>query len=502
MKILNTQQIRLADAYTIKNEPIKAIDLMERAATKCYNWLQLNYNKNTHFSIFCGVGNNGGDGLVIARLLQQNNYKVTVYIVDFSKKYALDFKTNLLRLKKAKATPQYLNKGKCKINLSKNTVIIDAIFGSGLTRPINGFIADIILQINQLPNDTIAIDIPSGLFGEDNTANKKDNIIFAKHTLTFQQPKLAFMFPENYEFVGNFDVLDIGLHQKYLLQVATPYHLITKSTIQAFIHSRNKFAHKGNFGHALIIAGSKGKIGAAVLAAKAGLKSGVGLLTTHLPNVGLNVMQTAVPEVMCISDSEQNYISALQNLDKYNVIGVGPGIGLAKQTQNVIKLLIQNTQTPLVLDADALNILAENKTWLSFLPPDSILTPHPKEFERLAGKWNNDEERLTLQRAFAVKHNVFVALKGANTSITTPNNEVYFNSTGNPGMATAGSGDVLTGIITGLLAQHYTPQQAVLLGVYLHGLSGDIAKENLGEASLMASDLINFLPQAFGWLKI
>lgn len=500
MKILTSEQIKKADEFTMQNEPIKSIDLMERAAKQCFEWIKNKYSTKKTFAIFCGVGNNGGDGLVIARLLAEANYNVDVFVVEFSKNYSADFTINLERLKKAKVQFTTLTEDNYHFFIPPKTIVIDAIFGSGLNKPIGGFVAQIIHQLNNYK--VVAVDIPSGLFGEDNQNNLPENIVRATYTLTFQQPKLAMMFPQNNIFCGEVIVLPIGLHPDFISAMESKYFFTTKQDVKEFLLPRKKYAHKGNYGHALLLAGSFGKMGAAVLSSKACLRAGVGLLTTHIPKCGMNILQTAIPEAMCSVSDENDFITDLPNLENYNVIGVGPGIGTNKQTQNVLKLLIQNTKIPLVLDADALNILSENKTWLAFLPENSTLTPHPKEFERLVGKWHNDEERLKLQVEFSIKNKVIVVLKGAHTSISMPNGKTYFNSSGNPGMATAGAGDVLTGIITSLLAQGYSPENASIMGVYLHGVAGDVAAENLGEEALIASDIIEHLHQAYGWLKI
>jgi len=502
MKILTAQQTREADAYTIKNEPIKSIDLMERASQKCVDWLGKKYTPSTNFTVFCGVGNNGGDGLVIARKLQQKGYHLTLYIVHFSDNHTTDFDTNFDKVKFLGIKPILLTNEESNFNIENDSVVIDAIFGSGLTRPINGFIAEIVQQVNRNISDVVAIDMPSGLFSESNTSNISDNIIQANYTLTFQQPKLTMLLPENYRYVGVFEVLDIELDTIFLDNVITNNYFVTKELIQSFMHQRSKISHKGTYGHALLIAGSEGKIGAEVLSARACLRAGVGLLSVQVPKNGLEIMQTAIPEAMCIVGESDCYISELTDISLYKSIGIGPGLGKAPQTQNVLKLLIQNSTSPIVVDADALNILSENLTWFSFLPSQSILTPHPKEFERLFGKWSNDEERLEIQKQAAIRNNVIVVLKGANTSICFPDGTVYFNSTGNPGMATAGSGDVLTGIITSLLAQDYSPKVSAILGVYLHGLSGDIAKESVGVNSMIASDIVDSIPTAYKQLEV
>lgn len=505
MKILSSQQIKEADKYTIENEPISSLDLMERAANQLQLWLteHLVINNTTEFTIFCGIGNNGGDGLVIAKKLLEKQLNVNLYIVAFSKKYSPDFQYYLDILKKeTNIVPVFLNQENTAVKLKNTSIIIDAIFGSGLTRPADGFVAEIIEKMNASGRKIISIDIPSGLFTDVCYTDNTSAIIKADKTITIQQPKLAFLFPENEQYVGDFDVVDIQIHPQYLYEAETPYFYTTFDEVKKIVFpTRRKFSHKGTFGHTLIVAGSKGKIGAAVLSSKAALKTGSGLVTALVPLVGLNVLQTTTPEVMCIPSSQENYINELPDLSPFNSIAVGPGLGMEKQTQNTLKLLIQNAQQPLVLDADALNILAENKTWLSFLPHYSVLTPHPKEFERLFGKTSNSEDRLKLLRENAIKHQIIIVLKGANTAIALPSGEVHFNSSGNPGMATAGSGDVLTGIIASLLAQGYTATAAAIIGVYLHGFAGDSAKKESHEISTIASDIIANIPQFYNAVK-
>ena len=507
MKILSSEEIRQADAYTIKNEPIRSIDLMERAAHECVKWMTcspafLHKEKvaKPRINIFCGLGNNGGDGLAIARLLSQKKFKVEVFIIRHSQKCSADFLANEKRLKKIKNIKiQSITSASqlATLNIQPGTILIDAIFGTGLNKPVEGLAAEAIHFINQQKGFVISIDIPSGLFSDTNSSGEKNAIVHAAHTLTFQTPKLAFLFPENEKFVGDFSVLNIGLDENFISSLPSRNYFVTARDIKKIVRTRNKFSHKGTFGHALIIAGSYGKMGACVLASRACLTAGAGLVTVHIPKCGYAILQTTNPEVMTETDSAENYISDNIKTEKYNAIGIGPGIGTEKETQNAFKALIQNSSVPLVIDADALNILSENKTWISFLPKNSILTPHPGEFRRLVGEADNSFENLKLQKEFSFKHGIYLVLKGAYTCITCPDGETFFNSTGNPGMATAGSGDVLTGIITGLIAQGYDPKKACVLGVYLHGLAGDTAAENLSEESLIARNIIQFLPGAF-----
>ena len=498
MKILPVEKIREADAYTIEHEPIASIDLMERAASQIFHWLIKRVDKTHHFRVFAGPGNNGGDGLAVARMLHQKGYHVDVYIVRYTDKTSEDFNVNYRRLQKETnveikdiQTPDDFPE------MNSEEILIDAIFGSGLTRPVTGFVGDVVDKINNSDVVKVAIDMPSGLFADKTSIKDENHIVRADYTLSFQLPKLAFMMAENDPFVGSWHLLDIGLHPDYLNSVPTQNYFMVKEDVAPLLKTRRKFSHKGTYGHALLIAGSYGKMGAAVLSAEACLRSGVGLLHVHLPQVGYNIMQTALPEAMISLDRYPNYFSEVPDLLPYDAVGIGPGLGKEHQSQMALKLLLQEYKRPMVLDADALNILAENPTWLPFLPSSAILTPHPKEFERLAGKWEDDFDKLEKQRAFASKYQVVVVLKGAHTSICSPDGKCYFNSTGNPGMATAGSGDVLTGIITGLLAQSYSPLEAAVLGVYLHGFAGDLSAKKVGYEALLASDLIKRLGKSF-----
>ena len=501
MKIFSVDKIREADKYTIENEPILSIDLMERASTQLSIWIRDHVKTEKHIHIFVGLGNNGGDGLALARMLFADGYKVTVNIIRYSEKCSDDFHTNYQRLKTLKEIKvKDITKDSGLEDISFDDVIVDAIFGSGLARPVKGFIGDIIRKINDNDAITISVDIPTGLFADSSSLSNKGEIIRADYTLSFQFPKLAFLVPENEIYVGNWQILDIGLSQDFISTEKTKYNYLTHIDVAPTIKGRSKYSHKGTYGHALLIAGSYGKMGAAVLASKACLRSGTGLLTTHIPKSGIDIVQTSTPETMLSIDRYENYFSEVPDLTMYNSIGIGPGLGKEHQSQMAMKLLIQNSNCPIVFDADAINILAENPTWLAFLPNGSILTPHPKEFQRLAGGWSDDFEKLEKQKNLAQKHGIYIILKGANTSVCFPDGQIFFNSTGNPGMATAGSGDVLTGVITGLLATGYSSGIASILGVYIHGLAGDIAANELGLEALTASDIIKNLGKAFNEL--
>jgi ADP-dependent NAD(P)H-hydrate dehydratase / NAD(P)H-hydrate epimerase len=498
MKLFTTKQIAGIDNYTIENEPITDIDLMERAAMQITNWLVQHYSTEQKMVFFAGPGNNGGDALAIARQLANLDYPCEVYLLDFGKDLKDSPATNWIRLEE---------QGKVKLvkirqvddfpSINQADVFIDGLFGSGLSRPLESFPADLVKRINALPNTTVAIDIPSGLMGEDNSENIQKNIVRADFTLTFQFPKISFLFAENEPFTGKWEVLPIGLHPDGISQTSTDFYFVEKEDVKDLIPVRSKFAHKGTFGHALLIAGSYGKMGASVLASNACLRSGVGLLTSHVPHFGYSIIQTAVPEAMVSIDDHDSIFTGVPDLTPFTAIGAGPGIGMKSNTKKALKELIEKVRVPLVLDADALNILSENQGWLKELPENSILTPHPGEFKRLACETDNSWERIQKQIQMAKELKVIIVLKGAFTTIALPNGKVYFNSTGNPGMATGGSGDSLTGIILGLLAQRFPPEHAAIAGVFLHGLAGDLAIRLKSENALIAGDITDFLGKAF-----
>lgn len=498
LKVLPVEMIREADLYTINHEPVSSFDLMERAAGACFRWISEKAEKSALIRVICGMGNNGGDGLAIARMLCNHGFETEVHIIRHTEHPSPDFQENLRLLgEQPGIVISDVFENDPDIEISEKDIVVDALLGSGLNKPATGFIAGIIDTINQSGALVISVDMPSGLFADKPADHKKNIIVRADYTLTFQMPKLALLMAENEQYAGKWEVLGIGLHEDFLNAASCNNFFVQKEDCRSLYRPRPVFAHKGHFGHALLLAGSTGKLGAAVLASEACLRAGVGLLTTHIPGDGFLVMQNSVHEAMVSIDPEDACISTLPVLDVYSAIGAGPGLGMEDTTQAVIRLLIQETRVPLVLDADALNILSENKTWISFLPPGSILTPHPKEFERLAGPTANHFDRLELQRVFAMRYKVYVILKGAYTSVACPDGNVYFNSSGNPGMASGGSGDVLTGIILGLLASGYPARDACILGTWLHGKAGDIAAGKSGQEALLARDIISHIGKAF-----
>lgn len=497
MKLFLAEQIRLWDQYTIEQEPILSIDLMERAAGKCADWLERNNYTGKTFQVFCGKGNNGGDGLAIARMMASRECRVTVHILEFGHKGTDDFQINLARLHQYPGIEiRFIQTEENFHELNTSDIVIDALFGSGLNRGLEGVTANLVNHINQSGCEIISIDIPSGLFTDRSSLGQ--TIINARHTLAFQCYKLAFLVAENSKFIGEVHILDIGLHPRFVSLAFSKYELTDDAFIRSIYKPRNRFAHKGTFGHALIVAGSYGKMGAAVFTARACLRSGVGLLSCHIPKCGYDIMQSVVPEAMVMTDFNSSFNTKIDDdLSKYKAIGIGPGIGTASETKTMLGEILASCQSPVVLDADALNIMTAERDLLQSIPPGSILTPHPKEFERLFGKTANEFEKIELALLQAKELNCFIVLKGHHTFIATPGDHVFFNSTGNAGMATGGSGDVLTGILTGLLAQGYSAHDASILGVYLHGLAGDMAADKKSIEAMIASDIIEALSLAF-----
>jgi len=498
MKILTSRQIRQADAYTIEHEPIASVDLMERAAVTLYKTFKSSFALGSSVSIFCGPGNNGGDGIALARMLTVDDYLINLYLLDTGKGLSRDAKANCDRLPQCTNLQMlWLKENSPFPQIGEKEIVVDALFGTGLTRALTGWFAGLVEKLNRLSNTMISIDIPSGLNADKDVQAQTDCIIHADQTWTFQSPKLVFFAKENYPFVGDWRVLPIGLHPDILDSLEVKYYMVDHEVIKNKLKTRGKFDHKGNFGHALLIAGSLGKYGAAIVASRACMRSGVGLLTTHIPSGGNDILQTAIPEAMVSLDIENDFVSQVPDPEGFAAIGIGPGLGTSAASEEALFRLIERNSVPMVIDADGLNIIARNPEYLSDLPAGTILTPHPGEFERLFGSDKNDLHRFERMLSLAVQYQIVIVLKGAHTAIASPKGKLWLNNTGNPGMATAGSGDVLTGIVLSLLAQAYTPESAAIIAVNVHGKAGDVAAEKMGYEAIIASDIIDCLNKAF-----
>jgi NAD(P)H-hydrate epimerase len=494
VNLYTAQQLKEWDAFTVAHEPIQFIDLMERAASASVQWLLQHTGRQKTYLVVCGTGNNGGDGLAIARLLHQQKVLVQVFVLEGIGNKATAFSTNIERLQQAGIQPVLVKTPTLFPQPQKDAVVVDALFGTGLSRPLDGIAAQLVNHLNAVAQNIVAIDVPSGLLLEQSSVGNA--VIHARYTLSFGATKMAFLLPENEAFTGDVAVLDIGLDRHF--EAAAPYVLLDKSWIQRLYKPRSRFGHKGSYGHVLIVGGSAGKIGAVVLSAKAALRAGAGLVSVLVPKLGYHIVQTAVPESMCIIDEGDEILTAVQqDMGRYAAVGVGPGMGTAPETGKAFSVFLSRLEQPVVADADALNCMAQDSSLLSAMPKGSILTPHPKEFERLFGYSANDFERIEKALLMAKQFRFYIVLKGHHTFIATPDGQGYFNSTGNAGMATGGSGDVLTGIIAALLAQGYSSLEACMLGVYVHGAAGDIAAAKSSEEALIASDIIDNLGGAF-----
>ncbi len=497
MKIFNSSQIAQIDGYTIANEPVSEADLIRRAGRKVFEWLKENLPKGREIYIFAGEGNNGNDAITLATLLARKEYDCRLYLIN-GKKMRSSLRKELLG--------EIYIFGSVKIFdistaddipvIPDDVYVFDGIFGTGLNRAPQGLYCNVIDAINSSGARVISIDLPSGLFTEDNPDSHTRSIIEADYTLTFEFPKLCLFFKENYRYVGQWEILNIGLNQWIIESVETPFHMVTPQEVGEVFVKRDKFSHKGDYGHALIVGGSYGMGGAAVLAAKAAMRAGAGLVTAHIPRLLYDIMQITVPEVMCSVDKSDTVFTSVEDIKKYKAVAVGPGLGKDPRTAEALKELFIKIEVPLVVDADAINLVSGNSELLKELPANSVLTPHPGEFRRLVGESKDSYQEILKQIEFSQRHNVIVILKQAHTTISTPDGSLYLNSTGNPGMATAGSGDVLAGIIAGLLAQGYQPKTAAIIGVYLHGLAGDIAASKGSERSLIAGDITDCLGKA------
>lgn len=502
MKILTNVQIKELDKYTIEEQQITSIELMERAATVLSEAIGQMFQEPRNFRIFAGPGNNGGDALAVARMLAEKGHQIEAFLFNTKGKLSPDCEANAERLIECENVSFVeVTSHFCPPQLRKSDVVIDGLFGSGVNKPLEGGFAAVVRYINASPATVISIDMPSGLMCEDNTYNVSEHIVRADMTLTLQMPKLAFLLPENAPYVGEWYCLDIALSSSGISQAVSDYSITTCKDITQLIKPREEFAHKGNYGHALLIAGSEGMAGASVLAARACLRSGVGLLTVHAPSCNRQVLQTAVPEAMVHVDAHESCFSAAVEAFRYQAVAIGPGIGTSKESADALLQQLRQVSAPMILDADALNILANHKILLPLLPPGTILTPHPGELDRLVGRSSNGYERLMRAREFAASYRVCIVLKGAWTVVVTPDGRCRFNPTGNPGMATAGSGDVLTGVLLALLARGYEPVDAAVSAVYLHGAAGDYAAEKMGENGLIASDIVDYLPLAWNKLE-
>lgn len=494
MKILNSESIHAVDVATCERQKISSIDLMERAAMQVSIELISMFLPSQRFVILAGPGNNGGDALAVARLLVEQGYKrVEIFLFNVTGKLSHDCDEERKRLimldgidfteVNREFTPPYLG---------KDDVVVDGLFGSGLNQPLQGGFVSVARYVNESGAFVVSIDLPSGLFGEWNSQLSLRDVVHADVTLAFQLPRLSFFFRENAQVLGKWKLIDIDLDEKTIKDSKTDFYVIDEHNVASLLRERDPFSGKRDYGSTLLFAGSVGMMGAAVLSARAVLRTGAGLVTVHSARSGMPIVQTASPEAMFEPDRNEHYITDMKVHHRHQAVAAGPGIGTNEQTINALQGLLQHATMPLVLDADALNCISARPALLTLIPPKTILTPHIGEFDRLFGEHSSDEERLRTAIDMARQYNVIIVLKGHYTAVVRPTGRVYFNQTGNAGMATAGAGDVLTGMIAAFLSQGYEPEYASLLGVYIHGAAGDMAADEMGQFGMTASDIPRF----------
>lgn len=503
MNIYSPNQLQDIDNATCQSQGINSLELMERAASAVSCEIIARFMPRQRFVVIAGPGNNGGDALAVARqLIEQGYSKVEIFLFNVKEKLSHDcdeMRKKLIAMEGVDFTE--VTKEFSPPYISEKDVVIDGLFGAGLKHPLVGGFQALASLINESGAYVISIDMPSGLFCDWNHGLSNRSIIHANLTLTFQFPKLSFFFEENAQVLGEWKVLDIDLDEKKIKETPTEFKLVEGYMVRSHLKDRFPFTGKRDYGSVMLMSGSKGMMGAAVLCARAAIKSGAGIVTVHSASSGCPVLQTAVPEVLFEPDRNENFITDMKLHHTHQAVGAGPGIGTHTQTLEALELLIKNTTAPLVLDADALNCIVQRPAMLSMLPPGTIITPHIGEFDRLFGEHLSDEERLRKAIDMAKFYNIIIVLKGHYTACVRPTGKVFFNSTGNPGMATAGAGDVLTGVISSFIAQGLRPEIAATIGVYIHGLAGDIAAEEIGEWGVTASDIANNLGKAIKQTK-
>ncbi|GAB4381053.1 MAG: bifunctional ADP-dependent NAD(P)H-hydrate dehydratase/NAD(P)H-hydrate epimerase [Salibacteraceae bacterium] len=494
LPVLNSEQARTLDEFTISNEPIASIDLMERAALACTNWIAERFDANTTFTALAGPGNNGGDALAISRLLIKRGFQVNVFSAASIDRLSDDARTNHERLKGIGVETKVITTVS-DVDFGDDTVVIDGLFGSGLNRAIGGLPAAVIDKLNNSASRVVSIDVPSGLPADREPYS--GCVVQADYTLKLGLPCMSLFDPDAEKFVGHWQLLDIGLLYHLWEGAEVDFQYLDSIATYSGFFGRSKHAYKNQMGRVLLIGGSHQMPGAIQMALRGALKAGAGLVHAHVPSRVALPVQVNFPEVICTVDKCADYITSVPDVDKYDVVAFGPGAGLHPDTVGALGDLIHQQPKHLILDADGLNILSSHPHLMDKLPKQTILTPHIGEFRRLTNvSHKNFYERIEALKFFTENHNCIVVLKGAYTAMACAGKPIVFNSTGNPGMATGGMGDALTGIITGLLGQCKDPIVATLCGVFIHGLAGDMAADEIGPIGLLPTDLLQLVPKA------
>jgi NAD(P)H-hydrate epimerase len=501
MKLATREIVREIDRVTIEEYGIPGIILMENAGRAVARVVLQEFPQAKRVAIFAGGGNNGGDGFVVARHLMGEGLDVTTYLATDPRKYKGDALTNLEALRRIGGKLVEL-KGDFSV-YEKADAIIDALFGTGLDREVEGFYREVIEFINSQPVPRVAVDLPSGLNAD--TGFPLGVSVRASVTVTFVLPKLGLAIYPGIDYAGRVYVVDITTPK--FLEDGIPFELITYDTVRGILKPRHPNTHKGSFGHLLVVSGSPGKTGAATLVGLGALRVGTGLVTVGIPRSLNPIMEEKLTEAMTEPLPEtgsgclgRESVEAVLNImsSRKTALAIGPGISTTEDTAEFLYEILRRATIPIVVDADGITLIARNLGVLREVKVPLILTPHPGEMSRLVGKTSEEiqRDRIGVARDFSSMYNVYTVLKGARTVVSTPEGGVFINPTGNPGMASGGMGDVLSGVIGGFLAQGYSPQDACVLGVFSHGLAGDLAAKKRGEAGIVAGDVAHLMPKA------
>ncbi|MDE7410843.1 MAG: NAD(P)H-hydrate dehydratase [Paramuribaculum sp.] len=492
MKLFSIEDIKAIERATLQQEGVTFHSLVMQMAASAATEIASRWRPSIRTIIFAGHESCGAVGLALAGMLMERGFNPSIYLFNIGMRSINEECKRCRDLLRSKFPDAALIEVVDKVNLPElksDDLVIDALFGSELREPLVGGFTSLVRYINDAGATVVSIDVPSGMLGDWNHGVLPRDTVQASLTLSRQFPRLPFFFSELAERVGEWKVIDAGMNGEASANRVSAYYLIEKDEVRSLLRKRNAFSSKADYGTALLAAGSYGMTGAAVLACNGALRAGAGKVIVRSPRCSVNVLQAAVPEAMVNADDAERNIMDFRVNVKYTAMGVGPGIGVNESTIDALELLLKHTTHPLVLDADALNCIAQRPALLSHIPMLSVLTPHSGEFDRLFGEHSSSESRLLKAVDVSRRYRLLILLKGHYTTLVRPDGKIYINSSGTPGMATPGSGDVLTGVITSLMAQGYKPEVAALIGAFVHGKAGELAVERHGEYGVLASDI-------------
>jgi len=499
MKLFTLEDILGIERQTLTQENTKFHDLVERVGNAAANEIASHWRPSVRTVIFAGPGNDGAYALMTASSLLERGYVPHIYLFNIGGNSLNDECRRCRDILRAKYSSDVLEEVVTKFNIPElgvSDLVIDGLFGPELRQPLTGGFMSLVRYINESGATVVSLDMPSGMCGDWNHNVSARNVVKADVTLALQYPRLPFFFADFAGLAGQWRVLDIGYSREAAENRQSSFYLIEDDEVRSLLKPREPFSNKSDYGSACLVAGSYGMVGASVLACMGALRAGAGKVTVYGPQCSFSVVQTAAPEAMFMSDKSHHEISDITLPDTFSAIGVGPGIGTSEATVDALDSFIKRYRSPLVLDADALNCIALRPALLNHIPVLSVITPHAGEFDRLFGKQSSHEARLLKAVEVSRKYNLLILLKGHYTTLVRPDGKIYINSSGSPAMATPGSGDVLTGVLTAFMAQGYKPEVAALIAAFVHGRAGELASLRHGQYGVIASDIVNCIGEA------